>query len=688
MKLPKLKSRSVFLLICSCVLVCLLCTTLQVGMTGDENLDRNNGWHGLAYYTSGDTTFTDYSKAPDVRLKYMKYYGGAYEILMAIVVKTTGLYTREAEIRHLICALFGFLFMLFAALTARRLKGWGLASVVMLLMAVSPMVFGLLPIATKDVPLAAGFAMAIFGFVGICRTLPAFRWTDILFSILGIALAVGTRIGGLLLPFYLGVGCLVAVVTRRDLRMLLRKRAYGPVCRAVGILILIVVVGVLAGLCAYPNFFHEGMVGHIRHAFSMVSQFKQRIPMLFEGRFIDSLHLPPLYLLKSYLTTIPLFAWGGIVLFLLLAKRIWREYDKVALVLILFSLLFPPIYILLGDANFYNGWRHTLFIYSSFAIVSGIGFYETYKYVTYKKTVCYANVFLAVSAMCAVPTALWMVKNPAYCYAYYNVLVGDPYLRYDQDYFETSCQRGYEWLMSHVAGDTTITVGVKNVVGVDYQKIRGYKNVQVRQISFRGYAETDDDYTILTLNFIPANVVKYFFPPKGTIHTENIGGHSVCAVVKRNKWDSEGIRLVKTGDFEHGMPLLEKAYDYDPHNWGIWFWMGYGYYYGAKYEKAIEFFKKYVEFWPSSEDEMGLAYVLVGSSFLELKLYDQCVQTLKQAERFVGREDLRHQLTANLGTAYAMQSKYSQAIPYLEKSVQFFPNLRGLLAHCQAQIQK
>lgn len=106
------------------------------------------------------------------------------------------------------------------------------------------------------------------------------------------------------------------------------------------------------------------------------------------------------------------------------------NYDRMAVLFILFTLLFPPLYITLGGSNIYNGWRHSLFIFSSFAVVAAIGFYETYYSL---KNARLRKGFVLAAVIGAMPTACWMVNNSKYCYSYYNALIAQPYLNYDMD---------------------------------------------------------------------------------------------------------------------------------------------------------------------------------------------------------------------------------------------------------------
>jgi predicted membrane-bound mannosyltransferase len=240
------------------VLLALLFVATQSGATGDEVIESSSGKYSLKYYTEGDTSFADYANVPEVGIPFIKYYGNGYEIVPAIAVKYFGLSQHEFLIRHLWCALFGFVFMLFAALTARELKNSLLACITLLTMALTPVVFGLSMFDTKDIPMAAGYAIAVFAFIRIFKKLSHFKWQDVAMATAGIAVATSVRIGGLLLVGYLGAGALLAVAVNKQLRKNLLSSPYTSLCRVVLVLGGVAIAGSLLGLCLYPNFFHEG----------------------------------------------------------------------------------------------------------------------------------------------------------------------------------------------------------------------------------------------------------------------------------------------------------------------------------------------------------------------------------------------------------------------------------------------
>lgn len=655
------------------------------GSGGDDILDGANGRYALKYYCEGDTTFVDYTKAPDVGMTHLKYYGVGFEIIPAIVNRVFHVQEHEFLIRRILIAVFSFLLMLFSALIAKDLKGWKLASVTLLSIALMPTVFGLSFYGSKDIPMAAAFAIGIYGFLRIYRTFPLLKPGDCWWAFVGIALAVSIRIGGLLLPFYFALGFLICLFCRPELRNRLMHGKAGRSVKAVAICGGIVLLASFAGLCAYPNFFYEGPAGHIRHAFEMVSKFKQNIPFMFEGKLFSSLHLPDYYLLKSYLITIPVFIWAGVLFFLIRSRKILREYDRSAILLLVFAFVFPGLYISFTDATIYTGWRHTLFIASSVAVISSIGLYEMYLFFN---TPLKRRIYGVIMLIVALPTAWWMVSNYKYTYSYYNVFVKEPYLNYEQDYFETSCVKAYDWLRENVLKKTDgkVTVSTKIFTPVRYSQTLGDTNVNIKVIPFMAYAETDCDYSILNYQIISSKVLKNFFPPKGTVYTECVDGKPVCAVVKReNKYDSQGIKAMRERKIDEGVALLEKAYQYNPDNFGIWFWLGYGYYYQHKYKECITIFQKYLNFWPSSGQAV-MAMTFTGHALVELQQYDQAINVLKQTENMPGAQDNQSFIQAQLGIAYFNKQAYKEAMVHLKKVVRVYPLLNDMLNRCYAEL--
>lgn len=665
------------------VLICLIINSNKVGVTGDEYFDGMNGKYALNYYTDGDTTFVDYSQTEELKtLSLLKYYGVGYEIIPAIFLKYFHLSpANEYPFRHLLCALYGFLFFLFTALTAKRLSDWRGGTIALLLITLTPVVFGLSFFATKDIPFAAGFAIANYAFISIFQHLPKFRIIDIILAIIGIAMAVSVRIGGMLLALYLVVLFALYLIFNKPTRKLIFENQNKLVWKSLGIGTGIVFFGCLLGLSFYPNFFYEGPFNHIHNALTLVSKFPQRIPMLWEGKPIDSLNLPNNYLIKSFSYTIPLFIFAGLLLFFVNVVRVWKKYDRAATLYLLFTILLPIFMILKSKSNVYNGWRHETFIYSGIIIIASIGLLETWNWFAEKKWGKWWNIaFPIILAGVLSPTAIWMFRNNKYCYAYYNSLVASPYLNFDLDYYETAQTVCLDWILKNELANNhdKVLIGCKNFNAVNYYESLGLSQDSVFQASYKGFAETDCDYSILSIQFLTKKYIKKFFPPKGTIHVEYLDGNPICAVVKRNKLDSKGIKLIREGKFAEGMQLLDSAYQFDPNNFGIWFWMGYGYYQIGQYEESVKFMDKALEF-DQDQDRMKMGNEYKGLSLSALKRYGEAAAALKIAESLCKDDNELAFLKANIGLAYYNNKEYANAVTYLQQIIGKYPQLNGAL---------
>jgi len=674
------------------ILLFMLITAPRTGIAGDECLDGLNGKYSLEYYANGDTTFADYTKVPELHSHpHLKYYGSGYEIVPAIALKYFGLpAAKEFAFRHILCALFGFVLILFTGLIGRLLADWKLGLISLLMIALSPVVFGLSFLDTKDIPMAAGFAMATYGFMALFKSLPNFKIKDIVFATAGITIAVSIRIGGLMLPLYLVAGFVLLLIFDKEKRALLFVKPRNVLWKTLGIGALVVVLGSLSGLCFYPNFFHEGPVAHIKGALTLVSKFPQRIPMVFEGEMIDSLSLPDFYLIKCFLYTTPLFVFAAVALFLANIARVFKKHSTFELLFLLFTIIFPFLYIVLTNANVYNGWRHEMFIYPGFVVLASLGFYET--------TLWFRNrdfgkvwrwVCLGVVVAMVTPTIVWMARNNRYIYCYYNIFISDPYLNYDLDFYESSSTLAYEWFIENELPKcrNVVTLSTKISTPVMYAAALGdtYR-VKVTQSDYTKYARTDCDYTILNYQCINTKAIKDFFPPKGTIHVEYVDDVPVCAVVKRNKLDSRAIQMCERQLYLEALPVLDSAYNYDTTNFSLWYWIGLANFEAKNREKGIKFLQKDLGFLPTTVG-FTVDNTYIGIMQYEMQEYEAALNSLKNAESVCDKEELRMLISAYLGLTYYEMKMYKEALPYLKDALINYPTYPGLLEkynYCEA----
>jgi hypothetical protein len=571
----------------------------QAGCFGDEDLDGTNGRAALAYFTHGDTSFANYPASQvlipqeNLPLEYhVKYYGTGFEILPAIAEQFFGMPHRYMyELRHTLCVLFSILMMFFCGLIGKELRNWQTAVLSLIVIAFTPTIIGYSFWNSKDIPVAAGFAMGIYAFIRIFKGLPCLKIRDLLIAAAGIAIALSVRISSMMLVFYFAVGALLTFCCRKTLRQTLLGNI--PLfLKIIAVLCVVAIAGAMIGLCAYPNFFYEGPVGHIKNGLSVLSKFPVCIRFIWKGTLIDACHLPPFYLLQAYFYTIPLFVFGGGALFLANIKRITQTSTPFIVIFLLFTIVFPITYLMANNSPLYNGWRHTIFVYVSFVPLAALGLYHTGRWFA-DKGVCgkiWRLAFYAAMAAAILPAAQWLHGNYKYAYAYYNRFAGEVRGKFEIDNLGISASVAFRWLLQNRLQDTTrqYTILIKNPAIKGYSLTKNYRNIKFIQGGVRGYAAADCDYAILSADFIPGNVLRAFFPyapNKGAIHVEKAGKNPICVVMEKNPNDAEGIRLVQQNMFAHGLQKLEQAYNAFPNNFGLWYWMATAFYYTGDYDK-------------------------------------------------------------------------------------------------------
>lgn len=673
------------------ILLCMILVAPNTGISGDECLDGLNGKYSLEYYANGDTTFADYTKVPELKSHpHLKYYGSGYEIVPAIALKYLHLpASQEFAFRHILCALFGFILMLFTGLIGRLLADWKLGLISLLMIALTPVVFGLSFLDTKDIPMAAGFAMSTYGFLALFKSLPNFKIKDIVFATAGITIAVSIRIGGLMLPLYLVAGFVLLLLFNKEKRQL----TFNPIknlWKTLGIGVLIVVVGILAGLCFYPNFFHEGPVAHVKGAMSLVSKFPQYIKMVFDGKMINSLQLPEYYLFRSFIYTVPIFVLVAATLFVLNIYKIFKRHSAFDVLFLLFTVLFPIIYIITKESNIYNGWRHETFVYPGFVVLASLGFYETTLWFRKQK---FAKIWrwacLVVAVACVTPTIIWMVRNYKYTYSYYNTFVDDPYLNYDLDYYESSATLAYDWFRENELPKCIGPVSISSKIHtpINYAIALGDTNkVKPELCKYMAYSGADCDYSIVNYQGINTKAVRDFFPPKGTIHIEYVDGSPICALVKRNHIDAKGVQLCRENKFAEALVLLDSAYRYDPNNFGIWFWIGLANYYLKNHQQAYDYISKDLNFLVD-EDRYCIDNTYLGMILYETGRHDEAIQKLKEAEMRCKNPQVLSMCKSFLGLAYFDKRMYREALPYLREMSLAHPDLKDRYEYCMAMCQ-
>ncbi|HYQ57399.1 MAG TPA: hypothetical protein VEP89_08615, partial [Draconibacterium sp.] len=346
--------------------------------------------------------------------------------------------------------------------------------------------------------------------------------------------------------------------------------------RPILMMILVCLSGIFIGLLFYPNFFVEKSK-HIIDAWNVAKNFPVRITLIHEGKRILSTDTPSNYLFKYILLTYPIVILSGLSLFAIFLKSILKNNSIYILLFIIFIAFFPIFYIIISDANIYNGWRHITFHYPPMVILSSIGIYTLIKKVESHKYLRTSIVIILV-ILIAKPF-IWMVENHPYSYVYFNELTGKNrgFKEFDTDYQQLGASESYNKLVEYLRSNESenikfpVTLYTNNEAMIYQEKIPE-DSLKIVIGGFSGYSIVDWDYAIFSSIYLDPKLYSYTFPPKGEIlHEVDIHKYPINFLIRReNKFDRIGINYLNKKDLNNAYSYLTEAYNYDNNNYRVW----------------------------------------------------------------------------------------------------------------------
>jgi tetratricopeptide (TPR) repeat protein len=544
--------KRLFKYLVGCALVIMAAMSFSYGISGDEQDMAEYGKKALDFYTSMGKDSTLF-KMPLDKDKVFRYYGAWFDVSAAVAVKASPFW--EYDTRHLFNAFIGWLAMLFTALLAARLAGWRAAILAFLLMFFSPSFFGHSMNNPKDIPFAMGMIMSIYGFVRLVQEMPNISRKTVGIAVLGIGLAIGSRIGGLMLFGYLGLFFGVDWLRRRQQIPMAKYFIYGAI---------VAVAGFLVGMLFFPY----GLQSPIKHTlatFAQVSKFPVAIKEIYQGKLTVSASLPLTYLPKMIFITTPLVVWAAVAATLALLPAVFRRVDWALLLGTLFAFVFPLAFIIYTDANVYGGWRHVLFVYPPLVAVAAVGLEVAFRLASQKKHGTKA-VWAGFGLLLALP-AFWIVRSHPHQYVYYNETVGGTngaYGNYELDYYFNAMRPTVEWFNTHVLD--SLKEGESVVVASNASKQLDFyykddKRVKIVYTNYYNRNMIDWDYGVFSAKGVnPTHIQQNTFPHAGTIYTEKVGDAILGFCIRRpSRLDLEAFEANKRNDFA---TTIVKAVEY------------------------------------------------------------------------------------------------------------------------------
>lgn len=430
-------------------LAIVLATFQDYGVTWDEHYHDTYGKYLLAYYLSGfrDTAALTYHN--------LWLYGGAFDAPTALAKRL--LPFGDFETQHLMIALTGLLGVLGCSRIAAALGGAraGFWAAVFLLL--TPLWYGHMFNNPKDIPFAAGMTWALFYSIRAAPLLPNVPAT--LVGRLGVALglAFGVRIAAVFALIYLAVAGFAWFAWRwHDGGGQTALRELGQ-----AVLRVVLPAGVIAYaimLAAWPWAQH-GPFSRPFEATWIFSHSPWDIDTLFEGRLVNSLHLPADYMAVYFAIKTPelvlvLLALAAVLVAaaLLRSRALPAWTDAGGHFVLGVAFLFPFLFFVVFRPVAYDCIRHFLFVFPAIAAIAGLTFDRILDGIRTQPAVLRGGFAAAVLGYLGWHAALMVELHPDQ-YVYYNAVVGGvegAQNRYELDYWGNSYREAVNRLAAYV----------------------------------------------------------------------------------------------------------------------------------------------------------------------------------------------------------------------------------------------
>lgn len=656
--------KKIFIALAGFMLIAMPLLSLKSGISGDEEtFHYPHGKNVYNYYATlgKDTTCLHYDNS------VLHMYGPVFDLITVVFIK---IFKPDDEymVRHILNSISGWSAILFAALIAVMLGGWRAGILTLLFMFLSPRFLGHSFNNPKDIPFTAAYIFTVYAIIRFLKNYPEKKFRYAWPVALGIGLAIGVRVGGIMLAIYFLFFAGVYYLLRTNYKEWLKKENLAFLGRLLVFALVTAVLGYVIGIILWP-YAHQSPVSRTMEAMKYMEKYATSLRQVFEGRIIWSDHVPDYYLPKYIIMTIPEFIIMGFLLFFILIRK-WKKEDLTWYFVLLFISIFPVVYIIIKGSNVYGGWRHVLFVFPGIAILAALGFNNlletfTQKYIRY-------GIVAIIIFLLALPTRHIIASYP-HTYIYYNNISGGvkkAYGRYEMDYFYHTLRAGSEWLIKNEIDKLDIPPGEKirvatNLsINVNYYFRHLKDKVQVIYIRYYERGDKDWDYAVLANSYInPFQLKKRIWPPSNTIHTINVDGKPVCAILKRyDLHDLEGSNYLKRRMYPEAIAAFKEAIKKDPKYEEQYLNLAKAYLDTGDNDDAIRSAAGCLKLYPNYDralNVMGMAYINKGE-------FNNAFSVFTRNMKMNPKNVASYYYT---GLIYAQTEDYDTALKYLDEAI-------------------
>ena len=584
----------IFYILSAFLLIIMLFTSRDAGISCDEILHYN---HSVSVYNYFATHGGDHS-ALITPVTHLMYYGQSYDNVVTILTRWFNI-DDVYGFRNLMSSLIGWLAIFITAIFAIWLKNYRTGLIVLFLFAVSPTFMGHAQNNLKDVPFAFAYIAGTFFTLKFLSGGSKTSIRDSLFLTLSIAFCISIRIGGLLLICYLFFFFLVYYFFKLFNE---KKILINEISQKLFWIIGISFVALFLSIVLWP-YALQNPITNILRSYRVMAHYPDTFRQIFEGKVEWSDYMPWYYLVKSMGITIPVVVLLGLITFIILIKKVLNDGKALLYGFIIFSIIFPILFVMLEKSNLYSSWRQFLFVYPGIVLLASIAFSTLFESIKKRNFLWVAVVIVFIISFHPLK---FMFLNHRYDYMYYNQLVGGlngAYSNYETDYYYVSQTEASEWLIDYLKqNNITGPVKVKATYSVEWQ-FRNHPEIETSYFRYEERSQSDWDYAIVVNRYIsPYQLKNKIWPPENAIHIIYADKVPICAIMeRRSKDDFSGYNALSEGRNKAAIDYYKNVFLVDDGDEMIFYNFAAALYNDGQYLKADSVLKRGLEINPDFE---------------------------------------------------------------------------------------
>jgi tetratricopeptide (TPR) repeat protein len=584
----------IFFVSSAILLIIMLIASRDAGISCDEVIHYNQSVSVYNYFA----THGEDKSALNTPVSHLKYYGQSYDNLVTILTRWFNI-DDIYGFRNLMSSLMGWLTIFITALFAVWLKNYRAGLIVLYLFALSPTFLGHSQNNLKDVPFAFAYIAGTFLTQKFLVRDSNTSFRDSVLLALSIAFCISLRAGGLLLICYLILFFLIYSYCKFLNEGNLNNN---EILRKLIRISVIIITALVLSIVLWP-YAQQNPFTNILRSYRAMAHYPDTFRQIFEGRVEWSDFMPWYYLIKSMGITIPIIVLSGLLFCILLIKKILSDRKGILYGFLIFTLLFPILFVILDKSNIYSSWRQFLFLYPGIILLASIGFTYLFELFTKRYLLWITS---GILLLLSIHPLKYMLLNHPYEYLYYNQLVGGlngAYGNYETDYYFVSQTEASEWLIGYLKQKNFQgPLKVKATYSVQWQ-FRNNPEIETSYFRYEERSQSDWDYAIVVSRYVsPYQLKNKLWPPRNAIHVIYADKVPVCAVLERkSKDDYNGFMALSEGRNDDAANYYNKVIKVNDDDELIFYNFAAALYNSGQYQKADSVLKKGLKINPDFE---------------------------------------------------------------------------------------